>query len=250
MHKKTNIIVILLTFLLFSCTATRVSSKVKTPPTKSFVKILHTTTIFSCKDKKDPTCPLGTHGQIGSGMAINLLKKHMTVITAGHVCDSQPSDKIENSTQLIYAIDHTDTKHQAWPLHVSFHNSVGTSDLCILWVPTLNVKKIDVSRREPKIGEELYYIGAPLGIHHPPTVPIFKGIYSGPVDAGSGMVTFPAIGGSSGSAVLDKDFKIVGVVFAANRAFHHVSIITSYKSFKVFLSEFIKKHKKRTSNTQ
>ena len=51
------------------------------------------------------------------------------------------------------------------------------------------------------------------------------------------MVTFPAIGGSSGAAVIDKNNRIVGVVFAANVPFHHISIVTTHKSLKLFLNK-------------
>ena len=248
---KNNIIYfVIFAVFLCSCTATRVSSHPIKPPTESFVKIIHTTEIISCKDKKDPNCPIGFHGQMGSGMAIYLFSNEMTVLTAGHVCDSQVSDAVEDSSQMIYVVDHTKTKHQAWPLMISFHDKVGAADLCILWVPTLKVKKIRISSKAPKIGDSLYYIGAPLGVYHPPTVPIFKGVYSGRVDAVSSMVTFPAAGGSSGGAVFNEQNKIVGVVFAANRKFHHISLITSFESFRTFISKVRNKYRSGINNTQ
>ena len=238
MKNKKNILLTLFCMFLCSCTATRVSSKNKSLPTKSFVKILHTTSILSCKKNYNKKCPIGNYGQMGSGMAIDLFKGQMTVLTAGHVCDSNPdNNKIKNHSQTIHVIDHTDMRHQAWPIHVSFYNKTGKGDLCLLWVPTLKVKKIKISIFEPKIGDDLIYIGAPLGVYHPPTVPIFKGIYSGLIDPSAGIATFPSIGGSSGAAVLDKNKKIVGVVFAANLDFHHISLISSYKSLKVFILE-------------
>ena len=228
---------IYLSIICLGCTATRVSSKPTALPTESFVKIIHTMKVESCKNKKDPRCPIGEYSSLGSGMAVNVFSNTMTVLTAGHVCDTQPTEKIDKVTQLVYVVDHKETKHQAWPVLTSFYNQVGSGDLCLLWVPSLEVKKVSFAKSGPKIGDELYYIGAPLGIHHPPTVPIFKGIYSGPVDASSGLVTFPAAGGSSGSAVINKDGKIVGVVFAANPNFHHVSLISSFSSLKIFLSK-------------
>ncbi len=236
MINKKNILFALISLLLCSCTATRVSSKNNSLPTKSFVKILHTTNIFSCQDEYKKLCPIGAYAQTGSGMAINLFENQMTVLTAGHVCDSSPDQsKIKDSIQTIHVYDHLENMHQAWPVHVSFDNQVGNGDHCLLWVPTLNVKKVNISIFEPKIGDEMIYIGAPLGIYHPPTVPIFKGIYSGLLNPSAAMVTFPAIGGSSGAAVLDKNHRIVGVVFAANQKFHHISLVTSYRSLKVFL---------------
>lgn len=227
-----------LALFLCSCAFTRVSSGLNRPPAKSFVKVLHFTTVTSCGSKKDPRCKLGTFGQTGSGMAVSVFKDEMTVLTAGHVCNSQPDPEIiDKHLQHIHVIDHTNTKHQAWPVHVSFDNQASSADLCLLYVPTLDVKKARIGVLTPKVGDELYYIGSPLGIHHPPTVPIFKGVYSGKISASSAIVTFPAIGGSSGAAVFDKNNRIVGVVFAANVAFHHVSLVTTHESLKMFINQ-------------
>ena len=106
-----------------------------------------------------------------------------------------------------------------------------------MWAPTLKVPKVKFSRKSPEIGQDLLYVGAPKGIYHPPTVPIFKGTFSGDINAAAALVTFPATGGSSGSAVLNEENRIIGVVFAANRDFHHVSLITSHKSFLLFIKQ-------------
>lgn len=221
--------------LLVSCTATRVNSKIHNPPTKSFVKIIHNTHIFSCVDKNDKNCPIGSHSITGSGMAVQIVPGKMTVLTAGHVCDSQPSEKVKDSRQLVTVLDYKGNIHQAWPVLVSFNDQMGASDLCILWVPSLEVTKVHISNRPPIIGDEIYYVGAPAGVYHPPTVPIFKGIYSGPVNSSSSLATFPVIGGASGSAALNFDNKIIGVVFARNARFHHISLLSNYKSFTIFI---------------
>ena len=90
---------ICLSIMCLGCTVTRVSSKPETFPTKSFVKIFHTMKVKSCKDKKDPKCPIGEYNSLGSGMAVNVFSNTMTVLTAGHVCDSQPTDKIDEVIQ-------------------------------------------------------------------------------------------------------------------------------------------------------
>ena len=233
-----NILFFYLALLISSCAVTRTSSGINKPPTKSFVKIFHFTTIKSCHEKNKLNCKPGTFGQTGSGMTIAVFKGEVTVLTAGHVCDAGINENIvKEYSQIVYALDHNNVKHQAWPIHISLDDQISKGDLCLLWVPTLDVRSIEISLYPPKIGDELYYIGSPLGIYHPPTVPIFKGVYSGKINGSAAIATFPAIGGASGAAVFDKNNRIVGVVFAANQAFHHVTLITTYKSLKLFLKE-------------
>jgi hypothetical protein len=235
MLKTTNILLSIVIFFLYSCTATRVNSKAIDPPTKSFVKIFHTINIVSCEDKHKDECPTGLHTSTGSGMSIDLFKNFITVITAGHVCDVRPTKKIKDSIQTITVLDHKKQMHQAWPMAINHDDQDGKTDICILWVPTLNVKKIKFSIISPKLGEELYFIGAPMGIYHPPTVPIIRGTFSGDVNKSSSMVTIPATGGSSGGAVLNKNNRIVGIIFASNIGFHHVTLMTNHRAFRKFL---------------
>jgi len=237
MTRKIKAGLILLSLLITSCTVTRVNSKNYNPPTKSFVKILHTIEIRSCIDKNDKQCPTGTYRSVGSGAAIDLNLKQMTVLTAGHVCEVKPLSKINSYSQTVQVIDHLEQIHQAWPILVNFDNGAKSGDLCLLWVPSLDVEKVNISPVEPRIGQELFAMAAPLGIYHPPTVPIFKGIFSGPVNNTSALVTIPSIGGSSGGAVLNESNKIVGVIFAANREFHHIALMTNYQTFRIFLAE-------------
>ena len=223
--------------LLSCCTVARVNSKPLAPPTESFVKILHTMKVISCKDKSDKKCPVGQFYKSGSGMAINLDGNLMTVITAGHVCDSQPSKLIDRSIQIVQVVDYNGNLHQAWVLNKSFINKQGDSDHCILWVPTLNVPKLEISNKKPKIGDRLRYLGAPLGVYHFPTVAIFEGIFSGNVDEAAALVTFPAIGGASGSAVVNSENEVVGILFASTPKFHHLTLITNYTSLKQFIHQ-------------
>ncbi len=250
MHMIIKSLLITFTGLAFlSCTVARVNSKNINAPTQSFVKIFNTLEIKSCA-KEEINCPIGIYASAGSGMAINLGSKEMTILSAGHVCDMEPNEKVTNFTQTIKVMDHDGMIHPAWPIKITQYDQINPSassgDLCLLWVPTLDVPKIQYSRLEPKVGDEVFYVGAPMGIFHPPTVPIFKGIFSGNINSAAAIATFPSIGGSSGSAVLDKHSKIIGVVFAANPKFHHVSLMTNYKSFMVF----IKSVKKQINDIQ
>ena len=239
---KNKIVLSFFVFLLYSCSATNVNSKIINPPTKSFVKVFHTANVISCAEPSDPKCPIGLFRSTGSGMAIDVIPDIMTVITAGHVCDSRPTEKINEIVQTVEVLDHKKTVHQAWPIMLTHTNNKGSSDLCLLWVPSLNVEKIKTSILKPRVGEELYYIGAPMGIYHPPTVPIIRGTFSGHIDLSSSMITAPAVGGSSGAAILNFDNRIVGIVWGSNMSFHHVSLMTRHDVFIKFLDNARKRY--------
>ena len=242
MLKKAKILFSILFFILLcSCSITRAHPGIVNPPTKSFVKIFHTIDIYSCVDEKDKRCPIGTRISSGSGMAINVINRIPTVITAGHVCDIGPTDKIKSFNQTVEVQDYESKIHQAYPVLISHNNRKGEPDACLLFVPTLKIKLIKVSLNEPKIGEELYYIGAPLGIYHPPNPLIFKGIFSGNIDPSTSQITAPAAGGASGSAVLNAKNEIVGIIWGTNLHFYNSSVMVSYTSFV----DFIKKGKRK-----
>ena len=228
-------------FLFLGCNPSCAEGKTKvnriSHNSSTFVQVFQTTKIISCVDKKDKNCPIGERTQTGSGAKILLVKGQNTVLTAGHVCDTQPTEKIELFVQTIAVRDSLNRIHQAWPINVTFHDPVkGTGDLCLLWVPTLEgYPGAKISKIAPKIGEEIYYIGAPMGIFHPPTVPIFRGTFSGKLDESSSIITAPATGGSSGGPIFNSNHEIVGVLFAANREFHHVSLIVNFEILNSFL---------------
>lgn len=245
MLKKYNILLTIFSFLSLGCSSKVATAKehcnINNPPVQSFVKVIKTIDILSCADENDKDCPTGKKLSSGSGMAVNLNSGAMTVLTAGHVCDAGVTKAIKNYILTIEVIDYQSTIHQAWVILSSQNDQKGSPDACVLWVPTLNVEKIKVSPKDPKVGQELYYVGAPLGIYHPPTVLMFKGIFSGNIDASSALFGAPVLGGASGGAVLNLNNEIVGLIWGANPYFHHASVMTSYKSFINFLRKANKK---------
>lgn len=231
MHKK---LPFLLCFLFFSCTTINLQKKVD-PPLESFVKVYHNIEILECTDPFKNMCPLGQYQSMGSGIIMNVIENQTVIITAGHVCSSAVDEsKISSYTERVTVQDHKSIKHQAHVILSTQDNSKGEVDMCALWVPTLKSKGVDFSMFRPKVGQELYYMGAPEGIYYPPVVPLLTGLYSGQMDASNALVSIPATGGSSGSAVMDMNNKVVGILWAAHN-FHHVSIMTNWDASAIFL---------------
>lgn len=239
MGKKSTILFILISFLLFSCTTVNLERKIN-PPIKSFVKVYHTIAISKCTKPFEKMCPVGEYQSMGSGIVMDVIEKQTIVITAGHVCDSDvDTDKISEFLQTVQVLDHRGLKHDAHVMLATQDNSKGSVDMCALWVPTLKEKGVKFSMFRPRVGQELYYMGAPQGIYYPPVVPILTGIYNGQLDASNALVSIPATGGSSGSAVMDLNNRVVGVLWAAHN-FNHISIMTNWDSSALFLWKVIK----------
>ena len=238
MWKKSKLLFILFLPLIFSCTTINLQRKVD-PPTKSYVKVLHTVKISECRPKYKETCPKGEFMSMGSGMVVNLIKNQTIVITAGHVCESEVDEsKISEHSQEVSIVDHKGNQHQAHVIKATHDNGMGSVDMCALWVPTLREEGVNFSIFPPRPGQEVYYLGSPAGIYHPPVVPMFTGLYSGDIDASNAMVGVPSVGGSSGSIILDMNNNMVGVLWAAHN-FHHVTIVTNWHASALFLYEVI-----------
>ena len=231
--------------LVFGCTnisTGHTQNGINSPPTKSFVKVFYTLNVNDCKDGIDKNqCEKGEYRSVGSGISVSLIKGKTTILTAGHVCRAGVDESIvKEYLETITVVDHTGTVHQSYVVNVSNLEKNKSPDLCLLWVPSLEIPKVEISKIPQNVGEEIYYIGAPAGVYHPPTVPIFKGIFSGDACRVTSIITAPAMGGASGAGVLNYKNELVGVVFAVNVNFHHITLSTSYYSTIIFLADTAK----------
>jgi S1-C subfamily serine protease len=238
MKRKSIILLGLFLAPLMSCVSINRSVKMN-PPIESYVKISHSLNIISCHPKFEPICPDSSYnfGSVGSGMVIDLIPDQTIVLTAGHVCTADvDTEKVKEYSELLYVTDYQGREHQAFVIKSTPDNGKGSIDACALWVPTLKVDGVELSFYPPKVGQELYYIGSPAGVYHPPVAPIFTGIFSGVLDTSNSMITIPAVGGSSGSAVLDLNNRVVGILWAAHQ-FHHITIVTNWDVTMIFLRD-------------
>ncbi len=239
---KSKILFTLLLSLLFSCTTINLERKIN-PPLESYVKIYHTISINECTKNFKDSCPKGNFGSMGSGIIMNIAEESNLVITAGHVCRSEvEEDKISSYSETVHVVDYNGRSHQAHIVKASQDNAKGSVDMCALWVPTLKYKGVKFSMFRPRAGQELYYIGSPAGIYHPPVAPILTGIYSGQIDASNALISIPAAGGSSGAAVMDLNNRVVGILWAAHN-FSNVSIMTNWDASALFLYDVLKLYK-------
>tara|TARA_A100000172_G_C3020496_1_gene102922 strand:+ start:286 stop:1074 length:789 start_codon:yes stop_codon:yes gene_type:complete len=241
-------ILFLYAFFIFctGCTMIHNTSVIKEPPTDKFVKVYKTLTITKCfKEKqKDPTkqCETKKFGRSGSGALVKVVKEYAVVLTSGHVCDSS-HEISKNDPTFSYnleeeiMIQNYQNRFFSAKVVIAELATQRSADLCSLVVMGLKGQDDDVKieTRAPKVGEDIYYMGAPLGIYHPPSVLLLRGIYSGQIDKFVSITSLPSHGGSSGGAVMSVSNKIYGVVFAVHPNFKNSTLIINHSRVKNFL---------------
>tara|TARA_B100000214_G_scaffold274342_1_gene204490 strand:+ start:5211 stop:5972 length:762 start_codon:yes stop_codon:yes gene_type:complete len=229
--------------LLISCTLTSNNARADdSVPNESFIQIISVLTVSKCDEtkKKLKDCITGSWGRSASGMVIDLSTNHTLALTVGHICHIDlPSSVLESDTKISILAPNK-KMYEADIVDFSL-NEENKPDLCLIKIHKYKAPKVKMSKRKPKIGERYLSIGAPKGIYHPPVVPIFQGIFSGNLSNVSSMYTIRSAPGSSGSAVVDKNGEIVGVIYAVSTLFDSISLVTTFESTKKFLSEAKKK---------
>lgn len=173
----------------------------------------------------------------GSGMLV-WAKKSPIFLTAAHVClDDMPS--IFNQDGIIMTIKKE--------IDIRVMNSTGNfmkteiikvneqTDLCALKVPKMDTAPVKLAHEPPEIGDTVYAVSAPHGIFKPTMTLVFSGHYSGYGDRWH-YYTIPTRPGSSGSIVLDENFRAIGMLNAAFVHIEHIGLGAGYQEILEFVN--------------
>ena len=217
-----------------SCTVAHSNNTLRNVPNKEFVKVFKTLEVTKCLKNKlessTDTCRTANFGSTGSGVYIDIIKDRVIVLTAGHVCDNSMKIPKENENYTFHVnskifIQNHKGKFYNAKIILSEHSSIGSGDKADLCSLTIQQNKksrgLRLASSPPRRGEDVYYMGAPMGIYHPPTVLIIKGVFSGKINDISSLISAPAAPGSSGSTVLSYGNRIWRM-FAVHQAFNSI----------------------------
>ena len=182
---------------------------------------------------------LNSLSAVGSGIVFYVDESNSYVLTANHVCTppfySQILEAYQEDEVLIEngIVDFNGYSRDAT---VVFNDI--DKDLCILKVPEIWTEPVQVSLDPPLIGQKAYAIAAPGGFLYPGAVPVFEGLYSGIANTYFGqddIYTIPTQSGSSGAAVLNTEFEIIGVIHSALIDNDNMGIASTHEELTEFL---------------
>ena len=195
-------------------------------PRQSFVKIQKVIEATMCHPKNKDLCITKKFGATASGAVIGEAKDGAYVLTAAHVCIDERVRRFLNKVQhkmFFYAID---IDRVYMPVEIVAADQ--RNDLCVLYVKDLKKPSMQIAVDKPEPGDRIYNIAAPIGIFDRNMMPIFEGFYNG--DSGNRAIySLPAIGGSSGSPIMNHRGELIGMVSAAYIRFTHIAISPKFK---------------------
>jgi hypothetical protein len=195
------------------------------PNQNSFVFIISRTQSEKKCDGQE--CRIKVTTGSGSGIVVASGPKSTLVMTAGHVCKMPAGE-----SHALSAVDSEGNIHQSMSFKLS-----DKPDLCIISTSGTWGVPAQISDTDPAYGEHVTSMAAPEGVFEPNMVLAFDGRYSGKTSNGDRIFTLPCAPGSSGSAVLNQDGKIVSIIHSAAKNFQNIAIGSGVEDIKRFIRE-------------
>ena len=175
----------------------------------------------------------------GSGTLVGKFNGRNYVLTANHLCNPHLPPFLANGVQgkMLFV---TDFSGEVYIANIVF-NSL-PDDLCIVeFEGVVNAEPTRVASMPVFINEKIYAFAAPTGFFSPHVIPLFEGHYAGDViEEGtvSSVYTLPAVGGSSGASVLNRNGEIVGVIHSSLVDFHHIALASTHENIILLFEEY------------
>ena len=243
-----SVIFIVLILLIFSCAMN--SSYFTTGELEygnknfreSFIKVENK---FSARDCKDDKCTIERVISSASAFVVSTSKTGSYAITAAHFCEDDmdlllqslvrgtPIQKID-----FFAYDIEMKKYDVNVIH--YDNKL---DLCLIYVKKLQRRPALLAYSAPNPGDKAYNLAAPMGMFNANMIPKLDGYFAGyyhrdPRNKQSfAIYSIPAIGGSSGSPIFDRDGYIIGMIHSVNTRFPFITYSPTYEQLRQYISE-------------
>ena len=257
-----SVLLITATFLL-SCATTITEKKDFEWPRDSFVKYEGWIYRQAC-EPRDPDnlaseCYSKQQGVTGSGSVVASSFDGVYILTAAHMCDRRKdikfleslenqNDSEESKEKVKFFIKHYVVDLDGFKYNTEIVAYDSNIDACITFTWGLFKDSIPLAKDPPKIGSKIYNVAAPAGFFKKNLVPLFEGIYVGEYNKYATIYTLPAIGGSSGSPIVNNNGELIGLVFARHNKFHHIVLSSHHDRLKRFVVSSIEEHTKKRND--
>ena len=238
-----------LCLVFLSCSCVTLGSPVQadnimTVPRSSFLKIEVGLIVRICSVETG-ACELKHKPFIsGSGFVVKKGRyKGSYILSAGHVCDpSAYASIVSGGNPWSLEFFGITKEKQKYTLHVLEVDN--DRDLCLLYAPKLERLPIKIANKKLLPGSKIWNIAAPSGILYRGAPVIIDGIFNGTnQDTGHDMYTMLVAGGSSGSAILNEDGEVIGVVSMLDLRFPFIVYSPSHDDLSEFFHRAMGYHK-------
>jgi hypothetical protein len=241
---------LLLSISLLSCATSNLDFSKDSRDT--FVKISQTVKITVCNPENPAECLSKNARSSGSGAVVMRTEGGSYVLTAGHVCTFEKELMMAaeiGAARVDVEMKSINFKLAEYPSDII--NIDQNLDTCILFAHNLyttKVAKIASPLTSLEEGERVYNAAAPVGIFYEDIVPLLEGFYMGQKGY-KAYYSIPAMGGSSGSPIFNRDDEIVGMIHSVNVYFPVVSVSPPMKELRAFVINSIRMGEKIRSNS-
>ena len=208
-------------------------------PRDSFVKVEIKIEITKCFDEDSCfTQKLLGHG---SGAVVRNTNKGAYILTAGHVCEEEDFKKQMLEAGLKFKMNFEVVDIDKLRYSAVVRKIDNDLDTCIMYVDHLAKPSLKLRNSAPTIGKKYYNIAAPAAIFDENMIPILEGRYSGYWEKiGFAVYSIPAIGGSSGSPIVNEDGELIGMIHSVHVNFPFISFSPRTEDLYNFLEDVIK----------
>ncbi len=233
----------ILTGFMVSCGTLSNKSANDILPRKGYIYIKKTVDLRICVND---ICTQGQMASAGSGFVVKKTYKGSFIVTAAHVCSTEKEDIPENIKFRDNLYVETLGGDTFKAVVVSKNTKI---DVCMIFAEDLvdGIEEVRLASRAPKEGDKVFNIASPYGIHYDNVVPIFEGRYIGSKGF-TGLFTFDAGPGSSGSMILNDKGELIGVLHSVFTKMHSVVVAVEFYALRQFIRRSLIEH--ATSHVQ